>query len=66
MYFDLHLHKGKLCTNRSIGLLSMSSNYSNTAGDGGGGTKLLFIMEEEYCKDEDGDGRHVPHPRRGL
>jgi hypothetical protein len=56
MYFDLHLRKGKLCTNRSISLPSMFSNYSNMAGDGGGGTELLIIMEEEYREDEDGDG----------
>jgi hypothetical protein len=66
MYFDLHLRKGKLCLNRSISILSMFSNYSSTAKDGGGGTELLFIMEEEYCKDEDGDGETRAAPKKGA
>ncbi len=66
MYFYLHPHEGKLCVTRSISLLSLFSNYSSTAGDGGGGTKLLYIMEEEFCKDEDGWGDTCCIQERGC
>jgi hypothetical protein len=66
IYFDLHPREGKLCANRSICLLSMFSNYLSMAGDGGGGSKLLFIMETECCEDKDGDGETRAASKKGA
>jgi hypothetical protein len=44
----------------------MFSNYLSTVGDGGGETELLFIMNEEYCKDEDGDGETCAASKKGA
>ncbi len=66
IYFNLHPCKGKLCAKRSISLLIMFSNYSSTARDGGGGTKLLLIIEEKYCNDVDGDGETRATSKKGM
>jgi hypothetical protein len=44
----------------------MFSNHSSAVGDGGDETKLLFTMEEEYCKDEDGDGETHAASKKGA
>jgi hypothetical protein len=49
-----------------ISLLSMFSNYSSTVGDGEGGPKLLYILEEEYWEDEDGDGDTSAASKKGA
>jgi hypothetical protein len=66
MYFDLHPREGKLCTNRSISLLSMFLNYSSTAGMGEVGPNYCLLWRRNVARMRTGMGRHLPHPRRGL